>query len=96
MAKYRKVDDKYYITCRMCGDEKVEDEFHHNKNNAIGRAYACKKCLNPTFKKRIGLDEANEEDASGAREILIGMGYDITKNIHTQFLQRMKDKGINL
>ena len=96
MAKYRKVGDKYYITCRMCGEEKIEDEFHRNKNNAIGRAYACMICLRPGFKKKVMLDEANEHDASIAKEILIGMGYDIEKNIHTQFLQRMKNKGINL
>ena len=96
MANYRKVDDKYYITCRICGEEKIEDEFHNNKNNAIGRAYACKKCLNPTFKKRIGLNEANDGNASLAKEILIGMGYDIEKDIYPQFIKRMKDKGIDL
>ena len=96
MAKYRKVGDKYYITCRMCGEEMIEDEFHQNKNNVTGRAYACKECITPSFTKRIGLNEANEHDASIAKEILIGMGYDIEKNIHTQFLERMKNKGINL
>ena len=96
MATYRKVGDKYYITCRICGEEKIEDEFHRNQNNAIGKAYACKRCINPSFKRNIGLDDANEHDASIAKEILIGMGYDIEKNIHTQFLERMKNKGINL
>jgi hypothetical protein len=90
------VDGEMYITCRVCGETKPEDYFDKNKNNKFGRTYACRVCIQMNDKGTITLENADERYASGAREILIGMGYDISKDIHTQFLQRMKDKGRNL
>jgi hypothetical protein len=89
-------DGQMYITCRVCGETKTEEYFDKNKNNKFGRTYACRVCLQMNDKGTVTLENADETHASLAKQILIGMGYDVTKDIHTQFLQRMKDKGRNL
>jgi hypothetical protein len=86
------IEGHLHIECRECGELKPEERYHKNPNNVYGRVYKCIQCINKTPRSTT-LETADEKYASTAKQILINMGYDITKDIHTQFLQRMKDKG---
>ena len=91
---YRYEGDDLYITCSQCKIEKHSSMFWRNRNNyKIGFYYTCKECGN---NKKTNLNNADEKFAQPAREILMCMGYDIEKDIHTQFLKRMRDKGRKL
>jgi protein-arginine kinase activator protein McsA len=85
------IDNELYIQCRSCDQFKPENEYHKNKNNRTKRSYVCIVCAREGGSSNI--HTADDFHASGAKEILINMGYDLNKDIHKQFLKRMKDKG---
>lgn len=37
-------------TCRRCGTEKPEEDFHRNKTRPGGRSYTCKACYSAWYK----------------------------------------------
>lgn len=102
MATQRRNDDlvsykdgEMFIQCIRCKETKHEKNFHKNHNYYYGRVYTCSQCMAMATKSPT-LETADETNASAAKEILMCMGYDVEKNIHTQFLKRMKDKGRNI
>lgn len=85
------IDNELHIQCRSCDEIKHEKKYHKNKNNRYGRSYICSICVRSG--KSASLHNADDFHASGAKEILMNMGYDLNEDIHKQFLKRMKAKG---
>lgn len=88
------IDNEMYIHCRSCNEIKHEEKYHRNQNNKYKRSYTCSVCVRSG--KSASLQNSDDFHASGARKILMNMGYDLSKDIHAQFLQKMKYKGRNL
>lgn len=82
--------------CNVCKVEKPLEEFDYRYKSLGERQGRCKECRKriDEKKKRVTLisDYEGSTDVSHAIEILEGMGYDTTKNIHEQFKERMFTK----
>lgn len=80
--------------CRICGTYKPEKDFYKRKGSKWGVDYKCK--IHSTKKEpdddgsmnHLKLDPLTEQDFIESGKLLQRMGYDITKNIHEQFLKR--------
>ena len=85
------IDNEMYIQCRSCNEIKHEEKYHRNQNNKYKRSYICSVCVRSG--KSASLQNSDDFHASGAKKILMSMGYDLNGDVHKQFLKRMKDKG---
>ena len=95
--KYEYRGKELYICCNKCFEWKHEEGFSSSKRHSLRRYYTCKACSNIKRHSSNKLDDATENTANYAREILMNMGFDIEGDIHEQFIQRIKDKkGIQL
>ena len=76
--------------CSMCKDYKTSDNFHSdNSKPPFNLAYNCKSCRkNGDNRKPILLDWEMEEGYNALRSL----GFDTDKDIHQQFIHRVKDK----
>lgn len=90
------MDTKY---CSQCESQQPLTNFHRRLN---GLAAVCKVCM-PEYKrilreekkelnKKYDRDHWNiditEENIQSMKELLEGLGYDVNKDIHKQFLER--------
>ena len=91
----------YY--CSMCEGYKPESEFNKDRNRPFGMYYICKEHRKEKYNERNNIDPndgldhiklvfVNESDEEGKDRFLEGMGYDLTKNIHKQFIKRIQEK----
>lgn len=78
--------------CKNCQVTKPITDFYQHGPYLCS---SCKICYNLKHKKRDGkvngIDEfeGNPNDLEGAKNTLIAMGYDLERNIHEQFMERM-------
>jgi len=87
-------EDGMSYFCRICGTYKPENDFYKRKGSKWGVDYKCK--IHSTKKEPdddgsmdyLKLDPLTEEDFIQTGKLLERMGYDISKNIHQQFLER--------
>jgi len=85
------------MKCKRCGIWKNETKFYISKTNNSGRHYTCKKCQDR--KEPVLMDELNgyEYVVEETKILLERLGYDLSKNIHNQFKQKVKVKyGVSL
>ena len=90
--------------CNMCGKNLPKTEFHVNRALSDGLASRCKKCASIDARKRRNknltmtpIEASNDEySIEGARAVLSGIGYDLSKPIYPQFKERLAKKGIFL
>jgi len=83
--------------CRICGTYKPEDHFYRRKDSKWGVDYKCKIHSSKRDVEHdpdmdyLKLDPLTEEDFIQSSILLQKLGYDITKNIHEQFLDRYEN-----
>lgn len=92
-------DDGWMLWCNDCQGYQPESNFHNDKNRPFGKYYICKEHrkqkMQPkddtdmSYLKYVFLSDDEKQEALNALERI---GYDITKPIHTQFEQRIKNK----
>ena len=81
------------ITCKICGETKDESQFYPAVNNKTGRRTFCKKCeMAKTKIVKKASDITDENILRDFKDIMVGLGYDVSQDINKQFLQRIKDK----
>lgn len=89
--------------CSMCGGYKPEEEFNKDKNRPFGRYYICKEHRREKYNEANNIDPndglehiklvfVSETDEEAKDRFLQAIGYDLTKDIHEQFVQRMREK----
>ena len=82
--------------CSVCKIEKPLSEFDYRYKQTEERQSRCRECRKriENKKKRVTLiaDYEGSCDIQAAIDILEGLGYDTTKNIHEQFKKRMFTK----
>ena len=83
--------------CTICGEYKPESQFYKNKKTTWGIETRCKdhyikKNKEDNSNDHIRFTRLYEKDFQGAKEILQRMGYDTTRNIHQQFMEKHKHK----
>lgn len=81
--------------CKSCDTVKPYEDFYKQGNNYQAR---CKVCYNDKHKSkhkklnRMDAFEGNPNDLEGAKNTLIAMGYDLNRDIHEQFMERVSSK----
>lgn len=82
-------DGNKHCWCNSCLDFLPEDNFGKNKNSTNGRDYRCRKC-----RVRINKIVESQEDfiIRQSKIILSNLGYDVDKDISTQFMEKHKYK----
>lgn len=99
-----------YFTCIKCGISKPLTEYADNYGWSSGKVSTCKTCVE---KRRLELIEIRKDgintqlsqeelgdtyyEIEETKLVLERIGYDLSKNIHEQFVERIKLKhGVNL
>lgn len=85
--------------CKRCGEIKEYSAFVQRNGNPDG--HICRKCKSQRQMelRRMRRGEDYQEYSHqewivlGKNDLLRGLGYDLEKNIHEQFIQRGRDKG---
>ena len=91
--KTKEINGVIHYECRGCQTFKPKEEYHPSKTHKLGIQSLCKICNNIKHKATILIsDSQDEHTAKGAREILEGLGYDLDKNVHEQFKERIFTK----
>lgn len=88
MVDYNKIiliNEKEYKYCKDCSDLLPIDKFGKNLHNPTGHMLRCISC---EIRKRRIKREENKIEWLTIEDILTGMGYDITDDIHKQFCDR--------
>lgn len=76
--------------CSLCREHKTEDHFHSdNSKPPFNLAYNCKECRKNSDNRNPILLEWEKEEGYKA---LKSLGYDLEKDIHKQFIDRVKNK----
>jgi len=81
--------------CSICGEYKPESSFYKNNRTKWGVDRMCKehyKRVKGQEKDHLTFNNLTRKDVKSASILLQSLGYDITKNIHEQFLDKHKDK----
>lgn len=80
--------------CPICGKYKPEKEFYKRKNSKWGVESKCRIHFSKRDKDdkgendHIKFSRLTEKDFVGARKLLQQLGYDTTKDIHSQFKKK--------
>ncbi len=96
-------EDGWLYYCSMCEGYKPEDEFNKDKNRPFGKYYICKEHRKEKYNEKNEIDPndglehiklvfVSDNDEEGKDRFLEGMGYDLTKDIHQQFIKRIQTK----
>jgi len=100
-------DEGWLYYCSMCEGYKPETEFNKDVNRPFGVYYICKEHRQQQYRLKNDIDPndgldhiklvfVSEDDIKGKDTLLERLGYDTSKDIHQQFLKRMRDNGKNL
>ena len=74
--------------CSRCKKFKPYTEFYRHRNNKDGYIVKCKPCTLIETRKTSGFQHQNKNEVDIAKELLEKLGYDLTKPIHPQFMDR--------
>ena len=91
----------YY--CSMCDGYKPEHEFNQDKNRPFGKYYICKDHRKSKYNQANDIDPddgldhiklvfVSESDVEMKDRFLEKMGYDLSQNIHQQFMERVEQR----
>lgn len=84
--------------CSICGEYKAEADFYKSSRTKWGVDRNCKEHYRnrdaDKENKHLRFNNIQKSDFEGAVGILESLGYDMTKNVHTQFVERHKE-GLN-
>ena len=102
-AKRKKVEiyGVMHYRCSQCHEFKPAFEYYVNSQSPDNVHFSCRKCM--IFLNEIKNDRLynikppseqtySEEYKRTLKEIMIGLGFDVTKNVSQQFYQRIKEK----
>ena len=78
--------DCNFQICRRCNKNLPIDAFNTHGHNKSGISYYCKECYSDMRNKVI--DDNLLNDRTNALELLQRIGYDPTRNIHEQFIEK--------
>ena len=84
------LEDEWGYRCSRCQTYLPESSFHKDKSKPpFYIAYTCKSCRkNSDGHKPI----LYQSDIDAGLQVLSRLGYDLEKDIHQQFLNKIKDK----
>jgi len=96
-------NDGWLYYCSMCDGYKPESDFNKDKNRPFGRYYICKEHRKDKYNEKNNIDPndglehiklvfVSENDEKQKDRFLESMGYDLSKDIHKQFMERIKIK----
>jgi hypothetical protein len=96
-------DDGWLYYCSDCNGYKPENEFNEDKNRPFGKYYICKEHRREKYNLKNNIDPndgldhiklvfVSETDEQAKDRFLEGIGYDLSKDIHKQFIQRIQKK----
>ena len=94
-------DNGWLYYCSMCGGYKPEEEFNKDKNRPFGLYYICKEHRTQQYREKnppmedmdyIKMVFVSDEDHRQKELLLKQLGYDLNKEVHKQFLQRIEEK----
>ena len=90
--------------CNKCNRLLPIESFSIARYCKDGRNYSCRECVSkagkkqretkiaPSLKQPYKITHLTEEDVEGVYNLLETLGYDISKDIHQQFIEKMKSK----
>jgi|694.fasta_scaffold137281_3 hypothetical protein len=86
-------DELWY--CSYCNEYEPRENFYKNVNSSRGFHTYCKETQKfYNLRSKQNLENSNLPDKHLARQILERLGYDTTKDVHEQFMERLRKKGI--
>ena len=74
--------------CKKCNKFKPFSDFYQHKNNRDGFHTKCKPCSLIELRRTSGFQHNNQKEIEIAKELLEKLGYDLSKPIHPQFMER--------
>lgn len=82
--------------CSICGEYKPESDFYKSKRTKWGVDRNCKEHYRLGKEDRetayLQFNNFKKSDFVNALALLQSLGYDTSKNVHEQFMERYKDK----
>ena len=80
-------EGNWVYRCNRCELWYVKEGFHIDKTKIFEISYTCKTCRKNNVKPKL-LDWENES----GEKVLTNLGYDTEKDVHQQFIEKMKLK----
>lgn len=96
-------DKGWLYYCSMCNGYKPEEDFNKDRNRPFGMYYICKEHRKEKYNETNNIDPndglehikmvfVTENDEQEKDRFLSRIGYDITKDVHEQFIKRIEKK----
>lgn len=84
------LEEEWGYRCSRCQTYLPQDHFHRDKSKPpFYIAYTCKECRKNSDDHKPILYQS---DIDAGLQVLSRLGYDLEKDIHQQFLEKIKDK----
>jgi uncharacterized C2H2 Zn-finger protein len=88
MRQIEIIDGEEFLDCKTCGKLKDIKEFNRDRSNVVGYARYCKVCYSQKIKEHQKGEGYDPKNVALAMELLEKMDYDITQDIHQQFIKK--------